>query len=416
MITGSLGMLPSASLGAGGIGLYEPVHGSAPDIAGKDVANPLAAILSAAMLLEHSLGAQAAAQQVRDAVTAVLEAGHRSADLLLPGERRESSAAARWASSCASSWRALMRVAIVARAERSGARCWRRSTRRVCRSTRSCRSRPNARSEPTSSSAASRSRSRRTSQSCAAWISRSCARRRRRRSRRCGPRCAREVPAIDCSGALAANPDVPLVSELGVATSPALDVPLVALPTGAALACARVLAPLGRAARPATRDRDAARIRVGRRPRGRRRRSPRRRSRCSRSRSRRIPPRSDIPSRSTCCPGSATSTTPASARSSTSRSGAGARARARCRDRPDGSTHSGVLWRGHLAGRGVRRAGLPGADHRAARQGRRASISACPRRPRARPPAATTCSSGACGAIRRASAVRCCGSRPTVSR
>jgi aspartate-semialdehyde dehydrogenase len=56
-----------------------------------------------------------------------------------------------------------------------------------------------------------------------------------------------EVPAIDCSGALAANPDVPLVSELGVATSPALDVPLVALPTGAALACARVLAPLGRA-------------------------------------------------------------------------------------------------------------------------------------------------------------------------
>ena len=89
-ITGSLGMLPSASLGAGGIGLYEPVHGSAPDIAGRDIANPLAAILSAAMLLEHSLGALAAAQQVRDAVTAVLEAGHRSADLLLPGERRES--------------------------------------------------------------------------------------------------------------------------------------------------------------------------------------------------------------------------------------------------------------------------------------------------------------------------------------
>jgi 3-isopropylmalate dehydrogenase len=89
-ITGSLGMLPSASLGAGGIGLYEPVHGSAPDIAGQDVANPLAAILSAAMLLEHSLGAHAAAQQVRDAVTGVLEAGHRSADLLLPGERRES--------------------------------------------------------------------------------------------------------------------------------------------------------------------------------------------------------------------------------------------------------------------------------------------------------------------------------------
>ena len=61
MITGSLGMLPSASLGEGGIGLYEPVHGSAPDIAGQDVANPLAAILSAAMLLEHSLDAPEAA-------------------------------------------------------------------------------------------------------------------------------------------------------------------------------------------------------------------------------------------------------------------------------------------------------------------------------------------------------------------
>jgi 3-isopropylmalate dehydrogenase len=89
-ITGSMGMLPSASLGAGGIGLYEPVHGSAPDIAGKDIANPLAAILSAAMLLEHSLGALAAAQQVRDAVRTVLDAGHRSVDLLLPGEKHPS--------------------------------------------------------------------------------------------------------------------------------------------------------------------------------------------------------------------------------------------------------------------------------------------------------------------------------------
>ncbi|HEU4430259.1 MAG TPA: 3-isopropylmalate dehydrogenase, partial [Myxococcota bacterium] len=68
MITGSLGMLPSASLGAGGIGLYEPVHGSAPDIAGQDVANPLAAILSVALLLEHSLGHARAAAAVRDAV------------------------------------------------------------------------------------------------------------------------------------------------------------------------------------------------------------------------------------------------------------------------------------------------------------------------------------------------------------
>ena len=87
-ITGSLGMLPSASLGDGGIGLYEPVHGSAPDIAGRDLANPLAAMLSAAMLLEHSLDAPAAAAEVREAVTAVLAAGHRTADLLLPGEQR----------------------------------------------------------------------------------------------------------------------------------------------------------------------------------------------------------------------------------------------------------------------------------------------------------------------------------------
>jgi 3-isopropylmalate dehydrogenase len=88
MITGSLGMLPSASLGAGGLGLYEPVHGSAPDIAGRDIANPLAAILSAAMLLEYSLGATEAAKSIRDAVSAVLDAGHRTADLVLPGESR----------------------------------------------------------------------------------------------------------------------------------------------------------------------------------------------------------------------------------------------------------------------------------------------------------------------------------------
>jgi 3-isopropylmalate dehydrogenase len=84
MITGSLGMLPSASLGEGGIGLYEPVHGSAPDIAGEDKANPLAAILSAAMLLEHSLDAPEAAAAVRSAVEAVLAEGHRTADLLPP--------------------------------------------------------------------------------------------------------------------------------------------------------------------------------------------------------------------------------------------------------------------------------------------------------------------------------------------
>jgi 3-isopropylmalate dehydrogenase len=89
MITGSLGMLPSASLGEGGIGLYEPVHGSAPDIAGRDVANPLAAILSVALLLEHSFDHAPAAAAVRAAVSAVLEEGHRTADLLLPGEPGE---------------------------------------------------------------------------------------------------------------------------------------------------------------------------------------------------------------------------------------------------------------------------------------------------------------------------------------
>jgi 3-isopropylmalate dehydrogenase len=86
MITGSLGMLPSASLGAGGVGLYEPVHGSAPDIAGQDRANPLAAILSAAMLLEHSLDCGDAAQALRGAVSAALASGARTADLASPGE------------------------------------------------------------------------------------------------------------------------------------------------------------------------------------------------------------------------------------------------------------------------------------------------------------------------------------------
>jgi 3-isopropylmalate dehydrogenase len=86
MITGSLGMLPSASLGEGGVGLYEPVHGSAPDIAGQDRANPLAAILSAAMLLEHSLDAAEAAAAVREAVAAALDTGARTADLACADE------------------------------------------------------------------------------------------------------------------------------------------------------------------------------------------------------------------------------------------------------------------------------------------------------------------------------------------
>ncbi|MBU0494453.1 MAG: 3-isopropylmalate dehydrogenase [Chloroflexi bacterium] len=86
VLVGSMGMLPSASLGEGRFGLYEPIHGSAPDIAGQGIANPLAAILSAAMLLRHSLGREAEAQAVEDAVTAVLDAGHRTPDIAGPGQ------------------------------------------------------------------------------------------------------------------------------------------------------------------------------------------------------------------------------------------------------------------------------------------------------------------------------------------
>ena len=88
MLTGSIGMLPSASLGEGGRGLYEPVHGSAPDIAGTDVANPLASILSAAMLLRHSGGQEAAAALVERAVRRVLAEGCRTADIMEPGATR----------------------------------------------------------------------------------------------------------------------------------------------------------------------------------------------------------------------------------------------------------------------------------------------------------------------------------------
>ena len=86
VLAGSMGLLPSASLGEGRFGLYEPIHGSAPDIAGQGVANPLAAILSAAMLLRHSLALEAEAQAVEAAVSAVLDAGHRTADLAAAGE------------------------------------------------------------------------------------------------------------------------------------------------------------------------------------------------------------------------------------------------------------------------------------------------------------------------------------------
>ncbi len=88
MLTGSIGMLPSASLAASGRGLYEPSHGSAPDIAGKDLANPLATILSAAMMLRYSLAQPEAADRVERAVGAVLAAGYRTADIWSDGTTR----------------------------------------------------------------------------------------------------------------------------------------------------------------------------------------------------------------------------------------------------------------------------------------------------------------------------------------
>jgi 3-isopropylmalate dehydrogenase len=81
MLTGSIGMLPSASLGGDGPGMFEPVHGSAPDIAGQGVANPLAMFLSAAMLLRHGLGLASEAAAVESAVQRVLDSGLRTADL-----------------------------------------------------------------------------------------------------------------------------------------------------------------------------------------------------------------------------------------------------------------------------------------------------------------------------------------------
>jgi len=81
VLTGSLGMLPSASLGEGKLGLYEPIHGSAPDIAGKGIANPLGTILSAALLLRHSLGMEAEAVSIERAVEKALARGARTRDL-----------------------------------------------------------------------------------------------------------------------------------------------------------------------------------------------------------------------------------------------------------------------------------------------------------------------------------------------
>ena len=86
MLAGSLGLLPSASLGHGRRGIYEPIHGSAPDIAGRGIANPLGMILSVAMLLRHSLGLPAEAAALEQAVEATLSAGERSPDLVSRGE------------------------------------------------------------------------------------------------------------------------------------------------------------------------------------------------------------------------------------------------------------------------------------------------------------------------------------------
>lgn len=85
MLTGSIGMLPSASLGADGPGVYEPVHGSAPDIAGQDKANPLAQVLSAAMMLRYGLDQPAAADRIEQAVNTVLDQGYRTGDIMSEG-------------------------------------------------------------------------------------------------------------------------------------------------------------------------------------------------------------------------------------------------------------------------------------------------------------------------------------------
>lgn len=85
MLAGSLGLLPSASLGDGPVGLYEPIHGSAPDIAGRGIANPYGTILSAAMLLRHSLGLEREAQAVEQAVTGAIARGVRTADIAMAG-------------------------------------------------------------------------------------------------------------------------------------------------------------------------------------------------------------------------------------------------------------------------------------------------------------------------------------------
>ena len=90
MLTGSIGMLPSASLNSEKQGMYEPCHGSAPDIAGKGIANPLATILSGAMMLRYSLGEEKAAEAIEAAVSKVLDQGLRTADIMSSEGRKVS--------------------------------------------------------------------------------------------------------------------------------------------------------------------------------------------------------------------------------------------------------------------------------------------------------------------------------------
>ena len=90
MLTGSIGMLPSASLDENNKGMYEPIHGSAPDIAGKDIANPLATILSVSMMMRYTFGDEASAQRVDDAVKKVLADGYRTVDIYSEGTKKVS--------------------------------------------------------------------------------------------------------------------------------------------------------------------------------------------------------------------------------------------------------------------------------------------------------------------------------------
>lgn len=93
MLTGSIGMLPSASLDSNNKGLYEPCHGSAPDIAGKDIANPLATILSVAMMMRHTFAQEAVAQRIETAVRKTLQQGKRTGDIAEPGMEKMGCAA-----------------------------------------------------------------------------------------------------------------------------------------------------------------------------------------------------------------------------------------------------------------------------------------------------------------------------------